>query len=91
MDRGPGGLPSMGLHKVEHDRSHLAAAAAAAAAGSFLSARPFMTTQGVHPYNQPQIYVLKSLAVSEQRKLNRSDASNFYSDVVPFNRTFCDD
>ena len=87
MDRGPGGLPSMGLHKVGHDRSHLAAAAA----GSFLSARPFMTTQGVHPYNQPQIYVLKSLAVSEQRKLNRSDASNFYSDVVPFNRTFCDD
>ena len=30
----PGGLPSMGLHRVEHDWSDLAAAAAAAAAGS---------------------------------------------------------
>ena len=27
----PGGLPSMGLHRVRHDRSDLAAAAAAAA------------------------------------------------------------
>ena len=26
----PGGLPSMGLHRVRHDRSDLAAAAAAA-------------------------------------------------------------
>ena len=30
----PGGLPSMGLHRVGHDCSDLAAAAAAAAAGS---------------------------------------------------------
>ena len=29
----PGGLPSMGSHRVGHDRSDLAAAAAAAAAG----------------------------------------------------------
>ena len=29
----PGGLPSMGLHRVGHDRSDLAAAAAAAAMG----------------------------------------------------------
>ena len=28
----PGGLPSMGSHRVRHDRSNLAAAAAAAAA-----------------------------------------------------------
>ena len=28
----PGGLPSMGLHRVGHDKSNLAAAAAAAAA-----------------------------------------------------------
>ena len=30
----PGGLPSMGLHRVEHDWSNLAAAAAAAAAAA---------------------------------------------------------
>ena len=30
--REPGGLPSMGLHRVGHDRSDLAAVAAAAAA-----------------------------------------------------------
>ena len=30
----PGGLPSMGSHRVEHDWSDLAAAAAAAAAAS---------------------------------------------------------
>ena len=33
MDREPGGLPSMGLHRVGHDWSDLAAAAAA---GKFL-------------------------------------------------------
>ena len=32
----PGGLPSMGSHRVRHDRSNLAAAAAAAAATSKL-------------------------------------------------------
>ena len=31
----PGGLPSVGSHRVVHDRSDLAAAAAAAAAGYF--------------------------------------------------------
>ena len=31
----PGGLPSMGSHRVRHDRSDLAAAAAAAAAVFF--------------------------------------------------------
>ena len=30
----PGGLPSMGSHRVGHDSSHLAAAAAAAAAAA---------------------------------------------------------
>ena len=30
----PGGLPSMGSHRVRHDRGALAAAAAAAAGGS---------------------------------------------------------
>ena len=35
----PGGLPSMGLHRVGHDRSDLAAAAAAAAAICNYSAR----------------------------------------------------
>ena len=29
----PGGLPSMGLHRVRHDRSDLAAAAAAVSRG----------------------------------------------------------
>ena len=33
----PGGLPSMGSHKVRHDWSNLAAAAAAAATGSPVS------------------------------------------------------
>ena len=40
----PGGLPSMGLHRVGHDRSDLAAAAAAAAATTFF------TVQLSHPY-----------------------------------------
>ena len=31
----PGGLPSMGSHRVRHDRGDLAAAAAAAAAESY--------------------------------------------------------
>ena len=31
--REPGGLPSMGLHRVGHDRSDLAAVAAAAESG----------------------------------------------------------
>ena len=31
----PGGLPSMGLHRVGHDWSDLAVAAAAAAAGKY--------------------------------------------------------
>ena len=38
----PGGLPSMGSHRVGHDWSDLAAAAAAAAA-----ARMYCTTQGL--------------------------------------------
>ena len=36
----PGGLPSMGLHRVRHDRSDLAAAAAAA--------MPFYSTKGIN-------------------------------------------
>ena len=38
----PGGLPSMGLHRVEHNRSNLAAAAPSIACGwpGFLSALP---------------------------------------------------
>ena len=43
----PDGLPSMGSHRVRHNRSDLAAAAAPALAGGFLTTGPSGKSQGM--------------------------------------------
>ena len=44
----PGGLPSMGSHRVGHDRSDLAAAAASAAAEYCISIYPSLHSSFLH-------------------------------------------
>ena len=51
---GPGGLPSMGSHRVGHDWSDLAAAAAAPAlAGGFFIAKPPPASKSIAHFNSP--------------------------------------
>ena len=47
----PGGLPSVGSHRVRHDWSNLAAAAAAWLAGISSTVKQFMWLTGAHLYN----------------------------------------
>ena len=58
----PGGLPSMGLHRVGHDWSNLVAAAAAAAVGISYVITSFVPS--LYPYQNNQLWHSHDIASS---------------------------